>query len=85
MVEFAISDKVLSVKFVDAQDVNEQTQLLKFFYLTYERFTQKKTCKNLKPIKIYKLHHQIVDKHGNNKDNSIGIGLVNRSLFSLLK
>ena len=69
MVEFAIADKVLSVKFVDAQSVDDQTQLLKFFYLTYERFTQKKTCKNLKPIKIYKLHHQIVDKHGIYYDN----------------
>ena len=54
MVEFAIADKVLSLKFVDALDVEYQTNLLKFFYLTYERFTQKKNCKNLKPIKIYK-------------------------------
>ena len=65
MVEFAIADKVLSLKFVDALDVEYQTNLLKFFYLTYERFTQKKNCKNLKPIKIYKLNHQIVDKNGN--------------------
>ena len=85
MVEFAISDKVLSVKFVDALDSDNQTNLLKFFYLTYERFTQKKNCKNLKPLKIYKFNHQIVDKNGITFLINLGIGTVNRSLFNLLK
>ena len=64
MVEFALGSKEIYDKLVDSLDADDSTQLLKFFYATYERFTQKKNTKNLKPMKIYKFNHQIVDKHG---------------------
>ncbi len=68
MIEFAINDHKTFASFLAHLNEEDQTLLLKFFYMTYERYTTKQDCLTLKPNKIYKLNHAIVEKIG--KDTS---------------
>ena len=84
MFQYANADKNMTSKFVDLLDQEDKTQLLKFFYMTYERFTIKKDCKTLKPMKLYKIHQEIVEKDGIIFLYFLGIGCTNRSLFNVM-
>jgi len=64
MVEYAINDAKTFGNFMEKLNEEECTSLLKFFYMTYERFTLRQDCGSLKPNKIYKLNHAIVEKFG---------------------
>ena len=49
-------------------------QLMKFFYMTYQRTTEQKNCSNLKPSKIFGVHQELIEKKG--------IGMLHRALFT---
>lgn len=75
LVEFSLGEKDLN--YLDKLDNDEKSDLVKFFYMTYERFTKKQNCLTLKPAKIYNVHHSIL--------TSEGVGIVHRALFSIQK
>ena len=75
MIESSLMQK--DFNFTEKLDENEKIYLVKFYYLTYERFTTKKPCLSLKPGKIYNAHNDVI------RNNSIGT--VHRSLFSIMK
>ena len=52
-------------------------ELMKFFYMTYQRITEQKNCSNLKPGKIYGVHQELIEKKG--------IGMLHRALFTTEK
>ena len=52
-------------------------ELMKFFYMTYQRITQEKDCGNLKPTKIFGVQQELVEKKG--------IGMLHRALFTTEK
>ena len=52
-------------------------ELMKFFYMTYQRITQEKDCGNLKPGKIFGVQQELVEKKG--------IGMLHRALFTTEK
>jgi hypothetical protein len=76
MIEFSLGEKDLNI-FQDSLTDEEKCDLVKFFYLTYDRVTKKQNCLSLKPAKIYNLHHTIISK--------CGVGMVSRALFSIQK
>jgi hypothetical protein len=49
-------------------------ELMKFFYMTYQRITEGKNVLNLKPEKIYGVQQELIDKKG--------IGMLHRALFT---
>ncbi len=75
MIEMSLMEK--DFNFTDKLNEGEKIYLIKFYYLTYERFTCKKPCLSLKPGKIYNAHYNLINKSG--------IGSVHRSLFSIMK
>ena len=52
-------------------------ELMKFFYMTYQRTVEKKSCLNLKPEKIFAVHQELIEKKG--------IGMLHRALFTTEK
>ena len=52
-------------------------ELMKFFYMTYQRTVEKKDCLNLKPEKIFAVHQELIEKKG--------IGMLHRALFTTEK
>lgn len=76
MIELQLVEKDLS-DFADSLTNEEKAELVKFFYLTYERFSKKLNCLTLKPPKIYNIHQSILEKQG--------VGIVSRALFSIQK
>ena len=52
-------------------------ELMKFFYMTYQRTVEKKDCLNLKPEKIFAVHQELIEKKG--------IGMFHRALFNTEK
>ena len=52
-------------------------ELMKFFYMTYQRTTEQKNCSNLKPSKIFGVHQELIEKKG--------IGMLHRALFTTEK
>ena len=52
-------------------------ELMKFFYMTYQRITEQKSCLNLKPSKIYGVQQELIEKKG--------IGMLHRALFTTEK
>ena len=76
MIEFSLGEKELN-NFQDTLTEEEKCDLVKFCYLTYDRFTRKLNCLTLKPAKIYNLHHTVLSKSG--------VGIVSRALFSIQK
>lgn len=75
MVEFALGEK--DFNYVEKLSDDEKCDLVKFFYMTYDRTTKKANILSLKPAKIYNMHMNIHSKQG--------IGLVHRALFSIQK
>jgi len=75
MIEFALAEK--DFDFQKILKDNEKSYLIKFYYTTYERISQKKNTLTLKPAKIYNAHYNLI--------NSSGIGSVHRALFSIQK
>ena len=53
------------------------TELIKFFYMTYQRFSEEKYCLSLKPEKLFPIQQRLIEKKG--------IGLLHRTLFSIQK
>ena len=47
---------------------------MKFFYMTYQRITEDKSCLSLKPGKIFPIHQELIEKKG--------IGMLHRALFT---
>ncbi len=76
LIETALVEKELT-NFHESLNDEEKAELNKFFYSTYDRITKKQNCLSLKPAKIYNLQHTLI--------NSVGPGLVCRSLFSIQK
>ena len=52
-------------------------ELMKFFYMTYQRIVGKKDCLSLKPEKIFAVHQELIEKKG--------IGMLHRALFTTEK
>ena len=52
-------------------------ELMKFFYMTYQRVVEKKSCLNLKPEKIFAVQQELIEKKG--------IGMLHRALFTTEK
>ena len=52
-------------------------ELMKFFYMTYQRITENKNCRNLKPGKLFAVHQELIEKKG--------IGMLHRALFTTEK
>ena len=52
-------------------------ELMKFFYMTYQRVVEEKSCLNLKPEKIFAVHQELIEKKG--------IGMLHRALFTTEK
>lgn len=75
LIDFATKEK--DFNFIDSLNQNEKVNLLKFFYTTYERITNKKNCCGLKPSRIYTLHQTTI--------SSQGVGNIHRALFSIRK
>ena len=75
MVEMSLMEKEFN--FTEKLNENEIIYLVKFYYMTYERYTTKKPCLTLKPGKIFNAHYNLIEKSG--------IGTVHRSLFSIMK
>jgi hypothetical protein len=76
MIEFALGEKE-TLNFYDNLNDDDLCELTKFCYMTYDRFTKKLNCLNLKPAKIYNMHHNILTKGG--------VGIVSRAMFSIQK
>ena len=73
--EYCFSEKLNScLPELDDQDVAE---LMKFFYMTYQRKKKKKNCLSLKPGKIFPVHQELIEKKG--------IGMLHRALFTTEK
>ena len=49
-------------------------ELVKFFYMTYQRISEDKCCLTLKSDKIFPIHQDLIEKKG--------IGLLHRALFT---
>ena len=49
-------------------------ELMKFFYMTYQRVVEQKNCLSLKPEKIFAVHQELIEKKG--------IGMLHRALFT---
>ena len=52
-------------------------ELMKFFYMTYQRVVEDKSCLNLKPEKSFAVHQELIEKKG--------IGMLHRALFTTEK
>ena len=52
----------------------DTAELMKFFYMTYQRITEGKNCLTLKPEKIYGVQQELIEKKG--------IGMLHRALFT---
>ena len=73
--EYCLSEKLTSVlPELEDEDVAE---LMKFFYMTYQRITEDKNCLSLKPGKIFPVHQDLIEKKG--------IGMLHRALFTTEK
>ena len=56
---------------------DDVAELMKFFYMTYQRITEQKDCCNLKPSKIFGVQQELIEKKG--------IGMLHRALFTTEK
>jgi hypothetical protein len=73
---FEYSQNQKDFNFIDKLTNDEKSSLMKFFFLTYDRFSSKKEC-IVKPSKIYSIHQSIIGKEG--------IGSLHRTLFTTQK
>ena len=70
--EYCLSEK-LNDSLADLPD-EDIVELMKFFYMTYQRITEEKNCLSLKPGKIFPVHQTLIEKKG--------IGMLHRALFT---
>ena len=61
---------------IDLPD-EDAAELMKFFYMTYQRITEEKSCLRLKSGKIFTVHQELIEKKG--------IGMLHRALFTTEK
>jgi hypothetical protein len=73
---FEFSQTQKDFNFIDNLNSDEKSALMKFFYVTYDRYTAKKECFT-KPQKLYSIHQSIIAKEG--------IGSLHRTLFTTQK
>lgn len=73
--EYCLSEK-LNDSLADLPD-EDIAELMKFFYMTYQRITEEKNCLSLKPGKIFPVHQNLIEKKG--------IGMLHRALFTTEK
>ena len=73
--EYCFSEK-LNASLADLPD-EDVAELMKFFYMTYQRITEEKNCLSLKPGKIFPIHQELIEKKG--------IGMLHRALFTTEK
>jgi len=73
--EYCLSEK-LNDSLADLPD-EDIVELMKFFYMTYQRITEEKNCLSLKPGKIFPVHQNLIEKKG--------IGMLHRALFTTEK
>lgn len=76
MIEVALSEKEIA-NFYEKLSDEEKCDLVKFFYMTYDRCAKKQSCLTLKPAKLYNIHQNILSQQG--------VGIVSRALFSIQK
>ena len=58
--EYCFSEK-LNASLADLPD-EDVAELMKFFYMTYQRITEEKNCLSLKPGKIFPIHQELIEK-----------------------
>lgn len=75
IVEFALTQRDLDL--VTALTEEEKAKFNKFFFLTYQKVSSKQNTLSLKPNKIFNIHQSLIAKEG--------VGLLQRSLFSIQK
>ena len=73
--EYCLTEK-LNASLADLPD-EDVVELMKFFYMTYQRITEEKNCLSLKPGKVFPVHQELIEKKG--------IGMLHRALFSTEK
>ena len=73
--EYCLSEKLTS-SLADLPD-EDIAELMKFFYMTYQRITEEKSCLSLKSGKIFPVHQDLIEKKG--------IGMLHRALFTTEK
>ena len=73
--EYCLSEK-LTASLSDLPD-EDVAELMKFFYMTYQRITEEKSTLSLKSWKIFPVHQELIEKKG--------IGMLHRALFTTEK
>ena len=73
--EYCLSEK-LTASLADLPD-EDIAELMKFFYMTYQRITEQKNVLSLKSGKIFPVHQDLIEKKG--------IGMLHRALFTTEK
>ena len=73
--EYCLTEK-LNASLADLPD-EDVVELMKFFYMTYQRITEEKNCLSLKPGKVFPVHQELIEKKG--------IGMLHRALFTIEK
>ena len=73
--EYCLSEKLTST-LAELPD-EDVADLMKFFYMTYQRITEEKNCLSLKSGKIFPIHQDLIEKKG--------IGMLHRALFTTEK
>ena len=73
--EYCLSEK-LTACLAELED-EDVAELMKFFYMTYQRITEEKNCFSLKSGKIFPIHQDLIEKKG--------IGMLHRALFTTEK
>ena len=73
--EYCLSEK-LTASLSDLPD-EDVAELMKFFYMTYQRITEEKSTLSLKSGKIFPVHQELIEKKG--------IGMLHRALFTTEK
>lgn len=75
IVEYCFEEKCQSV--VNTLSPEDLIELNKFFFVTYQRISEKKNVGTLKSSKLFPLHQELL-KNG-------GVGLMHRSMFTVKK
>ena len=73
--EYCISENLKECLYeLEDEDIVE---LIRFFYMTYQRVSEKENCLSLNSSKIFPIHQDIIEKKG--------IGILHRALFTTQK
>lgn len=71
-IEYCLIEKLETC--FDEMDDEDLIILVKFFYMTYQRFSECENCLSLRPKKLFSIHQDLIEKKG--------IGLLHRALFT---